>query len=430
MKILFYNAKLLQVGDCVKIIENSNVVVTDDIITYVGTQIPNEDFDKKIDVQGNILMPGFVNTHAHTPMTLLRGVKDDSNLEDWLYNSILPLESKLTEDDVYWGEMLGIAEYVRNGITSCEENYFNFEGMTKALAKTGFRARIGVGPKVLNDKKYNCYKDVKRQYKIIKKNTNDKLISVVCFAHAIYSVSEEYFEDLLKFANENNLNLSIHLAETLKEVGDCTQKNNGLTPPAYLEKLGYLDRPCLCAHSVHLDKDDLQILADYDASVSTCPSSNIKLASGIAPIFAMQNKGLNISIGTDGTASNNNLDMFKEMFLVATLSKVSLNDPSVVKASEVLNMATINGAKALVINSGEIAVGKNADIILVNINQPHMQPQTNLISNLVYSAKGSDVYFTMVGGKVMYENGNYYLGEEISTIYEKVNKIRNRLENN
>lgn len=428
MKTLFYNAKLLQVGEKVNILENSSVVVTDKIITYVGNNPPKDNYDKLIDVKGNVLMPGFVNTHAHTPMTLLRGVKDDASLSDWLYDAILPYEAKLTEEDVYWGEMLGIAEYVRSGITAVEENYFNFEGMTKALAKSGFRARIGIGPKVINSEKYNCYKDIKKQYKIIKKNTDESLISVVCFAHAIYSVTEEYFDDILKFANENNLNLSIHLAETLKEVGDCTQKNNGLTPPAYLEKLGYLDRPCLCAHSVHLDKDDLQILADYDASVSTCPSSNIKLASGIAPIFAMQNKGINISIGTDGTASNNNLDMFKEMFLVATLSKVSINDPSVVKAEEVLNMATINGAKALFINSGEIAVGKNADIILINTNQPHMKPDTNLISNLVYSAKGSDVYFTMIGGKIMYEDGNYYLGEDISTIYNKVNQIRQRLE--
>ena len=234
---------------------------------------------------------------------------------------------------------------------------------------------------------------------------------------------------MLKFANDNNLPLSVHLSETLKEVGDCTLEHNQMTPPAYLESLGYLDRECLCYHCVHMDKDDLQILADYGASVATCPSSNIKLASGIAPIYAMQNKGLNIAIGTDGASSNNCLDMFKEMFLVATLSKVSLYDASVVSAKEVLEMATLNGAKALGVNSGEIAVGKNADIILVNTKEPHMQPDTNVVSNLVYSAKGSDVYFTMVNGKILYENGTYNIGESIEEIYKKANEIRNRLDN-
>ena len=224
--------------------------------------------------------------------------------------------------------------------------------------------------------------------------------------------------------------LSVHLSETLKEVGDCTQAKKGLTPPAYLESLGYLDRECLCYHCVHMDKDDLQILADYGASVATCPSSNIKLASGIAPVFAMQNKGLNIAIGTDGPASNNCLDMFKEMFLVATLSKVSLYDSSVVKASEVLQMATINGANALGVNSGEIKVGKNADIILVNTHSPHMQPENNLVSNLVYSARGSDVYLTMIGGKIKYYNGEYFIGEDIENIYKKANEIACRLCNN
>lgn len=427
MITIFKNAKVLDLT-LEKGYYNGYVVVENDIITYAGESAPKIKADKEVDVKGNLLMPGFVNTHAHTAMTILRGIKDDASLQDWLFENVVPREGKLTNEDVYWGQMLGIAEYVRNGITAMEENYFNFDGMTKAIAKTGIRARVSVGAKIVTPDGYDCYADLKSQYDIIKANTNENLVKVSCFAHAIYTTSEEKFYDILRFAKDYNLPLGIHLAETLKEVGDCTQEHKGLTPAGYLESLGYLDRPCLCAHCVHMDKDDLQILADYGASVSTCPSSNIKLASGIAPVYAMQNKGINVTIGTDGVASNNSLDMFKEMFLVATLSKVSLYDPAVVNAREVLQMATINGAKAMGLNSGEIKAGKNADIILVNLTEPHMQPCDNIISNLVYSAKGSDVYFTMVGGNVLYDNGKYNLGQDIQTIYDKVNEIRKRIE--
>lgn len=426
MITIFKNAKILDL-DSEQGYFNGYVVVENNLITKVTKQQPMLQADKEIDVCGNILMPGFVNTHAHTAMTILRGIKDDATLQEWLFDNVVPCEIQLTDEDVYWGQMLGIAEYARCGITAMEENYFNQEGITKAISKSGMRSRIALQIKVSDSKKQNTYKELKKQLKIIKKNTNSELVNVSCFAHAIYTTNENMFFDLLRFAKENNLPLGVHLAETLKEVGDCTFQHNGLTPAGYLESLGFLDRQCLCAHCVHMDKDDLQVLADYNVSVSTCPSSNIKLASGIAPIYAMQNKGINITIGTDGVASNNSLDMFKEMFLVATLSKVSLYNPAVVSCRNVLKMATINGAKAMGINSGEIKEGKNADIILIKTTEPHMQPEANILSNLVYSAKGSDVYFTMVGGKVLYDNGEYNIGENLETIYKKVNEIRKRV---
>lgn len=429
MKILFKNAKVLD-------LESDQgyfcgcVVTEDGLIKHVGKDEPDGAFEQIIDVKGNLIMPGFVNAHAHTPMTLLRGVKDDASLHEWLFEGVLPLEARMTNEDIYWGQMLGMVEYARNGITCFEECYFGYEGITKAIAKSGYRARIGIGPVVQTEKNYDCYADILNIYNLIKDSTDSNLVNMSSYAHSVYSIDENKFFALLKLAKEKDLPLSVHVSETLKEVGDCTQQNKGLTPPAYLEQVGYFDKPCLCYHCVHMDKDDLQILADYNASVATCPSSNIKLASGIAPIFAMQNKGLNIAIGTDGTASNNSLDMFKEMFLVATLSKVSLYNPSVVSAKEVLKMATINGAKALGVNSGELKEGMNADLILVKLSEPHMQPCANLVSNLVYSAKGSDVYLTMVGGKIVYYDGEYNLGEDIDTIFERANQIRNRLEQN
>lgn len=424
MVTLFKNAKILDLNTDQGYF-NGCVVVTNNLITYVGKAEPNIKADQQIDVMGNLLMPGFVNAHAHTPMSLLRGVKDDAVLQDWLYEGVAPLEQKMTEQDAYWGELLGIAEYVKNGITAVEENYFKYQGITKAINASGIRARIGLGP-WLSPQNFTL-QSLANDHQTIIQNTNPQLVNVVCYAHSIYSLNDQMFFDLLHYANQHNLPLSIHLSETLAEVGECTQKHNGLTPPALLEQIGFLDRPCLCYHCVHMDKDDLQILSDYGASVTTCPSSNIKLASGIAPIFAMQNKGINVAIGTDGPASNNSLDMFKEMFLTATLSKVSIYDASVVTAKQVLQMATLNGAKALGINSGEIKVGKNADIILVKLTEPHMQPCANIISNLVYSANCSDVYFTMVGGKVLYNNGNYNIGEDIQTIIQKANQIRKKL---
>jgi len=427
LKTLFKNAKILDLDHEQGYYEGF-VVVQDSKIIYANQTMPDGEFDNVIDVKGNLLMPGFVNTHAHTPMTLLRGIKDDANLQQWLFENIIPYENKLTNEDIYWGEMLGIAESVRNGITAIEENYFyHTQSICRAIDRSGIRARINVGSKVITDETYNCYQDFKSQYDTITNTTNSDRVNISVFAHSVYSTNEEKFYSILKFAKDYDLPLGIHLSETLKEVGDCTIANNGLTPPAYLEQIGYFDRPCLAAHCVHMDKDDLQILADYDVSVSTCPSSNIKLASGIAPVFAMQNKGINVTIGTDGVASNNCLDMFKEMFLVATLSKVSISDPSVVSAREVLSMATKNGAKAMGLNVGEIKPGKQADLILVNINQPHFYPQENLLSHLVYSARGSDVYFTMVNGKILYQNGTYNIGEDIEEIYKKVNDIRRRL---
>ena len=429
MKTLFKNAKILDL-DLEQGYFEGYVLVTDEVISYVGPKMPTDACDKVIDVKNNLLMPGFVNTHAHTAMTILRGVKDDAKLQEWLFENIIPCEDQMTAQDVYWGQMLGIAEYVKAGITSFEEMYFGIEGISKAIAKSGIRARITIGAKVSTPPNYNCYQDLKQKYETIKKLTNPNLVSIACFAHAIYTTSEEKFFDMLKFAKDYNLNLGIHLAETLKEVGDCTQAHNGLTPAGYLEQLGFLDRPCLCAHCVHMDKDDLQILADYDSSVALNCSSNLKLASGIPPIYAMLNKGINVSIGTDGCASNNSLDMFKEMFLVATLSKVSIYDPSVVSARQVLKMATLNGAKALNINSGEIKVGKNADMIIVDLSSPHMCPCTNIVSNLVYSAKSSDVKLTMVGGKILYKDGEFNIGEDLQIIYQNVNSIRKRITNN
>lgn len=415
MKTWFQNASILKDGKIIK----GDVLVEGNKIVYVGENPPEFIADRKINVKGNLLMSGFVNAHTHTPSTILRGFADDLSLYDWL-NKIIPLERELNEDDIYWATMLGILEYARAGITCVEENYAHYKSLVSAYKNAGFRARIAFGFPDVNQQKVE---KLDEQFSYISKNG----FKAVCYAHSIYGTNQKNFDKLINYAKQKKLSVSLHLSETLKEVGDCTVKHNK-TPVEYLEYLGFFDRQCTVYHCVHTDKDDLKILADYNVNVVTCPSSNLKLGSGIAPVFAMQNAGLNIALGTDGAYSNNSFDMFKEMFLASTLNKATLYNAEILKAEEVVNIATKNGAKALGFeNLGEIKTGYLADLILLNLNQPHHFPHYNLISNLVYSAKSSDVYLTMINGKIVYENGRFNIGETPQDIYMQIKKIKAKL---
>ena len=418
MKYYFFNANVLSQGEIFK----GSVIVENNKITYVGKELPNVQADRKIDVKDNILMSGFVNAHSHSPMTLLRGLSDDVSLHVWLYDNMFKAESKMTPEDVYYGEMLGIAEQVRNGITCIEECYFYNDQILKALKKSGMRCRLAL-PGVFDGE----IKDILKTLDKTISEMDGELIRPVVYGHSIYTLTDEQIAILVDYSAKHKLPMSLHLAETLKEVGDCTVKYDK-TPAELLEDLGVFDRKTTLYHCVHMDKDDIKILSDYDVNVVTCPSSNLKLGSGIAPVFAMRNQGVNVCLGTDGAASNNSLDMFKEMFLVATLNKATLYDASILKANEVLDMATKNGAKALGYdNLGDIVEGNLADLILINLDTPHQMPRINLISNLVYATKSSDVYFTMINGKVVYEDGKFNIGEDLADIYKNVQKISNRI---
>lgn len=414
MKIHFKNAKILAQGK----ITEGDVVVDGDKIVYVGKSI-KPTADRTIDVQGNLLMSGFTNAHCHTPSTVLRGIADDMPLEEWL-ETIIPYEKSLTNEDVYWSTMLGIAEYVSGGITSVEENYGRIEPIIEAYKKAGMRARISIG--FPNVGKEECL-SLQKQLELVE-NAGFK---AVCYAHSVYGTSEENLEKLTTFASKNNLPLAIHMSETLKEVGDCSVKYDR-TPPEFLEEIGFFDRDACVYHCVHCDKDDIQILANYGVHAVTCPSSNLKLGSGIAPIYALQNAGVEIAIGTDGAYSNNSYDMFKEMFLVATLNKGTLNKTDIIPAGEVVQMATKNGARMLGFEKvGDIVEGNFADIILIDLNKPHNQPNNDIISNLVYATKSSDVYLTMINGKIVFENGKFDIGEEIGQIYLKNQEIKSKI---
>ncbi|MEG1751689.1 MAG: amidohydrolase [Clostridia bacterium] len=419
MKILFKNAKILDLSQETGFIYG-DVLVENEVIKQVGNKI-NTLVDQVIDVEENILMPGFINAHAHTPMTFLRGYGSDLSTEEWL-EKIIPQEEKFSDEDLYYSTMLGICESIKAGITTTMECYFNLPEIIKAYDTSGMRGVIGVG--FGKPFKKVTEQNLKKQLENVKKS---KLCTAFAYAHSIYGTKESELEQICLFAKVNNLPVAIHLAETLLEVGKCTTKNQ-CTPAEYLEKLGYFDRNCTCFHCVHMDKDDLQILADHNVNVVSCPSSNIKLASGIAPLHAMQNLGLNIGLGTDSVASNNSLDMFKEMFLSSLLTKVNIGNAKVITAKNALLFSTIGGAKcANLCNVGQIKQGYLADIILINTKSLHFQPKTNALSHLVYSAKSSDVYFTMINGKILYQNSKLANFVDEKLLLKKANEFLNKI---
>jgi len=427
MKTLFKNATILQF-DLDKNFLKGDVVVDGDTILQVSSNpIVEHGFDRIIDCKNSILMPGFINAHTHSAMTLFRGIKDDVCLQEWLFDNMIPLENQFENEDVYWGTMLAIAEQVRGGITSMQDMYYRNEETARAAKTAKFRANIGVSLDKTQhgNKEFKTDTEVDELFATIV--SSDGLVMPSVMSHAIYTQSQAFLERAVCTSARKHCPISIHLSETLTEVGECLTENN-LTPPQYLESLGYLDRACTVYHGVHMDKDDIALLAQYSTNVVSCPSSNLKLGSGIAPLFAMQNAGINIALGTDGAASNNSLDMFKEMFLAATLQKAVLNDASILTAKQVLQMATKNGARAIGMpNIGEIKAGYKADIILVSTTEPHWHPHNNLLSHLVYSARSSDVVLTMINGTIVYDHGAYHIGESIETIYEQCKNIIARL---
>lgn len=417
MITLIKNANIVTMDD--KNIELGQLLIQDNTIVFVGEHYDgNLKIDKVIDANTSIVMPGLINAHTHTAMSIFKNTSDSKNLQDWLFEDIIEKEKTLTEDDVYWASMLGIAEYVKNGITMFCDAYFMPHKTVEAVLKSGIRASICLGYHI-ND--YRSEKELENEYLNLKNKS--ELLSFIWYAHSIYTVDEAQFGTLIKLAKKHGLPLYTHMSETLDEVSDCTVKYDGLTPTKLLEELGFFDVPSLVAHGVHLEKDDIEVLSNYNVTVVSNPASNLKLGSGIAPITALQKAGVNLALGTDGASSNNALDMFREMYLVSVLQKAQLKDASVISAHDTLKMATVNAANALNLNKvGKLKEGYLADLIMLDVNMPNLTPLNNIESALVYSAGVQNVMLTMVNGKVLYENGKFFIGEDINTILNKNKK--------
>lgn len=398
-------------------------------ITYIGEskEADKEDknqWDREIDAQGNLIMPGFKNAHAHSAMTFLRSHADDMKLDTWLNDFVFPAEAKLTGEDVYWLSRLAVLEYLTSGVTSAFDMYMYQEDTAKAMREDGFRMVLCGS---IND--YGgTIEEVENDYLRYNRDPED-LISYRMGFHAEYTTSRTLMEGLAALAEKYKQPMAVHCSETRKEVEEC-RKRTGMTPVAYMEFLGLFQYGGTCFHLVHLDDSDYEILKQREIIGVTNPASNLKLASGIAPVKRMLDCGIRLGIGTDGAASNNCLDMFREMFLVTGLQKVVCDDPEVVAALDVLRMATVNSAVAMGLEDCDVlAEGKKADLIMIDLQQPNMQPLHNIEKNLVFSGSKQNVKMTMIDGQVHYEDGRFYVGTEIGEIYEHANQITKRILN-
>ena len=419
--IRFYNGYILSFAGGIKL--SSGEVWTDGSrIVHVGDKKADmPQFEREIDLQGDVIMPGFKNAHSHTAMVLFRSLADDMALQSWLSQQIWPNEAKMTGEDVYVLTKLGIMEYLSSGITSSFDMYVKNDYYAKANVDAGFRTVICSG---LNNFDADIT-NIEREY--LKFNNYHELISYKLGIHAEYTTSMERMEYMVSLAEKYKAPCYTHLSETKAETQGCIERY-GLTPTQLLHKIGFFRYGGGGFHCVWVNDRDMEIMAENNIYAVSCPASNLKLGSGIAPIDAMAERGVKLALGTDGAGSNNALDMFREMYLVSTLQKQLLSDAAAGSADRALEMACVGSARAMGLEAcDDLAVGKLADLVVIDMSQPNMQPVNNVARNLVYSGSKSNVRLTMVNGRILYENGEYHIGESAADIYRQANEITKRI---
>lgn len=431
MNYRFYNARILTMEENTDIFFGE-IWIRDDRIIYVGDgrdtdkvfkelSVPGIIWDREIDCGQNLLMPGFKNAHTHSGMTLLRSFADDLPLDEWLNNRVFPIEAKMSAYDIYELSKLAILEYLSGGTTAVFDMYLTPETIADAFDDMGMRC-VQVG--AVNNFSQSP-ELVEEMYQ--KLNHRSPLQSYILGFHAEYTCSKELLRSISDLAHKYKAPVFTHLAETEGEVAGCRERY-GMTPLEFLDSLGIFDFGGGGYHCVHMTSSDIAIMKKRGLYAVTNPASNAKLASGIAPISEYLKEGIPVAIGTDGPASNNCLDMFREMFLVTGLAKLREKDAAAVDGLTVLKMATVNGARAMGLMQADVlAPGKLADMILIDLNQPNMQPLNNIAKNLVYSGSKQNIIMTMVGGRILYEKGEFFVTDKPEDIYRKANEIINRL---
>ena len=408
--ILIKNGLIITINKDAHIIENGAMAVKDGKIKEIGKTeflLRKYSAKKTIDAKSKIVMPGFINAHTHLPMTYFRGLADDLPLQDWLENYIWPAETKfISEEFVYSASLHGAAELIKNGITMFNDMYFFPMETAKAATKVGIRAIVGQG---IVDFPNSNYKDPKQALNNVVKYQNEfadnELIEFAIAPHSIYSCCSQTLKITAESARKNNMLLHIHISETQKEVENCLTQHHK-RPIKYLNDIGFLDNNVVIAHGIWVDKDELNILKEKDISVVITTESHLKLASGFMPIQKYIEKGINLCLGTDGVASNNNISILEEMDFTAKIHKAYNQDPTVLSAYEVVKMATINSAKAFKKQAklGSLEIGKKADIILIDTNKLELLPMYNVYSHLVYTISSNAISDVIINGKLIMEN--------------------------
>ncbi len=417
MNTRFYNARILTLTDQFELIEGE-LWVEGNAISYIGPAKPTAvKWDKEIDAQGNLLMPGFKNAHSHSAMTFLRSFADDLPLMDWLQQKIFPMEAKLNGERVYHLTKLAIMEYLSSGITANFDMYFYDESIARAAIDTGFRT-VMVGTIFDDVNQVEAQEAMFHKYQNYAPNVSFRL-----GFHAEYTTNDAVMKALSEVSQRLKQPVFAHNSETAYEVAGCIERH-GVTPTVYMNEHGLFEYGGGGYHCVHLTERDKQIFVEKQLSMVTNPAANLKLASGIADVYSALQLGINVAIGTDGPAGNNALDMFREMYLVSGLAKVLHDDAAIVDAYDVIKMATLGSAKAMGLADCDVlAVGKKADLIMIDLHQPNMQPLNNIVKNIVYSGSKSNVKLTMIDGVIRYHDGNYYIGDSAENIYQKANQI-------
>ena len=423
MKILFKNARILTMKD-ENIIEG-NLVVKDNRIAYIGNDYSKfAPFDREIECDKNLLMPGFKNAHAHSAMVFLRGKADDERQHEWLFNTCLPREEYLHPQDVYALNKVAYLEYLTSGITAIFDYYFFIPEMARSAKDFGMRTLLlgtyehGVTSLEQEINNYHKYNDDK-----------ESLVRFCVGLHSEYTSDANRVAKTKEAIKATHSPFFTHISETEGEVEGCNRRHH-MPPAKYLYESGLFAYGGGGYHCVHLTDEEAKIFKDNNLTVVACPCSNAKLASGIIPITKYYNMGINVAIGTDGPASNNGLDMFKEMYLLASFNRLQSKDDKFIPAFEFLKMATVNGAKAMGLNDADVLdVNKLADIIMIDLNRPNMQPLNNIVTNLVYAGSKDNIKMTMINGQILYEDGKFSIKESVKDIYKEAQEATERLEN-
>jgi len=371
-------------------------------IDAVGTDVPVPADAETLDAAGGLVIPGLVNAHTHVAMTLLRGYADDKPLDAWLKEDVWPVEAELEPADVAAGTRLGVAEMIRSGTTAFADMYFEMDQVADVVAESGMRARLGHGAITVGKDADAAHADFETALAFAREydGAADGRLTTMLTPHSLTTVDETYFREYVPQAREAGIPVHVHANETTDEVEPIVSES-GQRPLAYADDLDVLAPDSFLAHCVHVDAGEIDLLAERGTAVVHCPASNMKLASGMAPVQAMLDAGVTVGLGTDGAASNNDLDMFDELRDAAMLGKLAADDASAVDAQAAVEMATVGGAAAIGIDSGRIEPGANADLAVVDLEVPHLTPRHDLVSHLAYAARGSDVRHTVCDGEVL-----------------------------
>lgn len=427
MSVKFKNANVLNKD--FEISKSQDLIVENNRIKTIRPTDASDDFnyERVIDCNDNYLIPGIKNSHTHNAMVFLRSLSDDLPLHDWLKTYCFPNEAKLTDEDIYYFTLLGIMENLTSGVTGSMDMYKNNYTVAEASYKSGFRVNICDSitqfDKVIAPEEF--YNKINNY-----KGDNGNIVKYTFGLHAEYTNNEEIMKMMSDLTHKYKAEFYVHNSETKFEFDECKKRWGGLTPTQVFEKFGLYDFGGGGYHCVHINDDDVEIFKKRNLTLVTCPGSNVKLASGIPRIKKFLDSGVRIAIGTDGPASNNAIDMFREMYLTTTLQKVTNDDPSALNPKEILKMVMVNGANCLGHKDADsLEEGKLADLVLIDVNKPNMQPRNIFINNLVYACGKQNVKLTMVDGKILYEDGKFFINEDETYIYKKCNELLHNLLN-